>query len=68
MSFNGNANSPVGYQMMEGLQPGQNFYMDPYCTKEAYEVSGPKPQLFWQRNPKTVRPSHTGTVQLRAYF
>ena len=66
-NFVGNQNSPVAYQMLEGLQPGKNFTWS----------------LLWQqrltnfldlnisylgRKSETSKTIHTGTVQLRANF
>jgi len=66
-NFEGNQNSPVAYQMLEGLQPGKNFTWS----------------LLWQqrltnfldlnisylgRKSETSKTIHTGTVQLRANF
>lgn len=65
--FEGNENSPVAYQMLEGLEPGNNFTWS----------------LLWQQNltnfldlnvsylgrkSENNKAIHTGTVQLRANF
>lgn len=65
--FAGNQNSPVAYQMLEGLLPGKNYTWS----------------LLWQqrltsyldlninylgRKSEAVKTIHTGTVQLRAHF
>jgi hypothetical protein len=65
--FNGNLNSPVAYEMLEGLQPGNNFVWNLVAQKKLtsylhlnINYSGRKSELT-----NTV---HTGSVQLRALF
>jgi hypothetical protein len=65
--FNGNANSPVGYQMMEGLQPGKNFTWSLLAQKRLTKFLDLNLNYFG-RKTETSRVIHTGTVQLKAYF
>lgn len=65
--FNGNLNSPVAYEMLEGLQPGNNFVWNLVAQRKLtsylhlnINYSGRKSELT-----NTV---HTGSVQLRAIF
>ena len=66
-NFNGNANSPVGYQMMEGLQPGKNFTWSLLAQKRITKFLDLNLNYFG-RKTETSRVIHTGTVQLKAYF
>ena len=65
--FDGNPNSPVGYQMMEGLQPGSNFTWSLLAQKKLTKFLDLNLNYFGRKSElsKTI---HTGTVQLRAYF
>ncbi|VAV86013.1 FIG00552857: hypothetical protein [hydrothermal vent metagenome] len=65
--FNGNANSPVGYQMMEGLQPGKNFTWSLLAQKRLTKFLDLNLNYFG-RKTETSKVIHTGTVQLKAYF
>jgi hypothetical protein len=65
--FTGNTNSPVAYQMLEGLQPGTNLTWLVGMQKRLtsfldlnLNYSGRKSE-----DSKTI---HTGNVQLRATF
>ncbi len=65
--FEGNQNSPVGYQMLEGLQPGNNFtwsllWQQRLTTFLDLNVS------YLGRKSETSKTIHTGTIQLRANF
>lgn len=66
-NFNGNANSPVGYQMMEGLQPGKNFTWNLLAQKKITKYLDLNINYFG-RKTETSKTIHTGTVQLKAYF
>lgn len=66
-NFEGNPNSPVGYQMLEGLQEGTNYTWSFLWNQKLnsflnlnLNYRGRKSQ-----NSKTI---HTGTIQLRAVF
>ena len=65
--FEGNAFSPVAFQILEGLQPGTNFTWSLLAQKKItkflelnLDYSGRKTRIS-----KTI---HTGSVQLRAFF
>ncbi|MEZ4797164.1 MAG: hypothetical protein R2785_08335 [Flavobacteriaceae bacterium] len=65
--FKGNANSPVGYQMMEGLQPGKNFTWNLLAQKKITQFLDLNLNYFG-RKTETSKTIHTGTIQLKAYF
>jgi len=65
--FSGNQNSPVAYQMMEGLQPGKNFTWSLLAQKKLTKFLDLNLNYFG-RKTETSRTIHTGTVQLKAYF
>jgi hypothetical protein len=63
----GNQNSPVAYQMLEGLQPGNNFtwsllWQQKLTTYLDLNIN------YLGRKSETSKTVHTGTVQLRAHF
>ncbi|MFD0863419.1 hypothetical protein ACFQ1M_14485 [Sungkyunkwania multivorans] len=65
--FEGNAFSPVGYQMLEGLQAGTNFTWSLLAQKQLTKFLDLN--LNYQgRKSETSKMIHTGTVQLKAYF
>jgi hypothetical protein len=66
-AFDGNANSPVGYQMMEGLQPGKNFTWHLIAQKNLTKFLDLNLNYFG-RKTETSKTIHTGSIQLRAYF
>ncbi len=65
--FNGNQNSPVAYQMMEGLQPGKNFTWSLLAQKKLTKFLDLNLNYFG-RKTETSKSIHTGTIQLKAYF
>ncbi|MBT8309799.1 MAG: hypothetical protein HKO72_01660 [Flavobacteriaceae bacterium] len=65
--FEGLANTPVAYQMLEGLQPGTNFTWSLLAQKKLTKFLDLNLNYFG-RKTETSRTIHTGTVQLRAYF
>lgn len=65
--FQGNANSPVGYQMMEGLQPGKNFTWNLLAQKKLTKFLDLNLNYFGRKS-ETSKVIHTGTIQLKAYF
>lgn len=65
--FNGNANTPVAYQILEGLQPGNNFTWSLLAQKKLTKFLDLNLNYFG-RKTETSRTIHTGTVQLKAYF
>ncbi|MDY8135244.1 hypothetical protein [Aquimarina sp. 2201CG5-10] len=65
--FTGNSFSPVGYQLLNGLQPGDNYTWSLLAQKKLTKFldlnvsySGRKSEIS-----ETI---HTGSIQLRAYF
>lgn len=65
--FNGNANTPVSYQMLEGLQPGKNFTWRLLAQKKLTDFLDLNLNYFG-RKTETSKTIHTGTIQLKAYF
>ena len=65
--FVGNSNTPVSYQMLEGLQPGKNFTWSLLAQKKLTKFLDLNLSYFG-RKTKTSKTIHTGTVQLKAYF
>lgn len=65
--FTGNANTPVSYQILEGLQPGNNFTWSLLAQKKLTKFLDLNLNYFG-RKTETSKTIHTGTVQLRAYF
>ena len=66
-TFNGNPNSPVAYQMMEGLQPGKNFTWSVLAQKKLTKFLDLN-LAYFGRKTQTSKTIHTGTIQLKAYF
>ncbi|WP_047549904.1 hypothetical protein [Psychroserpens sp. Hel_I_66] len=65
--FTGNANTPVSYQILEGLQPGNNFTWNLLVQKKLTKFLDLNLNYFG-RKTETSKTIHTGTVQLKAYF
>ncbi|RNC87839.1 MAG: hypothetical protein ED556_01220 [Winogradskyella sp.] len=65
--YTGNANTPVGFQILEGLQPGRNFTWSLIAQKKLTKFLDLNLNYFG-RKTETSRTIHTGTVQLKAYF
>jgi hypothetical protein len=65
--FVGNPNTPVSYQMLEGLQPGRNFTWSLLAQKKLTKFLDLNLNYFG-RKTETSRAIHTGTIQLKAYF
>ena len=65
--FTGNANSPVAYQLLEGLQPGKNFTWTLLAQKKLTKFLDLNLNYFG-RKTETSNTIHTGSVQLKAYF
>ena len=65
--FTGNTNSPVAFQMLEGLQPGTNFTWLLNLQKRLTSFLDLNLNYFGRKseNSKTI---HTGSMQLRASF
>lgn len=65
--FVGDANSPVAYQMLEGLQPGQNALWEVSYQRTIAKYL----QLNLRYNGRVSEDTpviHTGSVQVRAFF
>ncbi|WP_226913015.1 hypothetical protein [Flavicella marina] len=66
-NFTGNSNSPVGYEMLEGLQPGDNFVWNVVAQKKL--TSYLHLNLNYNgRKSEFANTIHTGSIQLRAVF
>tara|TARA_R110002049_G_scaffold70608_3_gene182359 strand:- start:11113 stop:14535 length:3423 start_codon:yes stop_codon:yes gene_type:complete len=66
-TFTGNANTPVSYQMLEGLQPGKNFTWSLLAQKKLTNFLDLNLSYFG-RKTETSKTIHTGSIQLKAYF
>ncbi|WP_313791246.1 hypothetical protein [Lacinutrix neustonica] len=66
-TFEGNANSPVGYQMLEGLQRGKNFTWS-FLAQQKITKFLDLNLTYYGRKTETSKTIHTGNVQLKAYF
>jgi len=66
-AFSGNTNTPVSYQMLEGLQPGKNFTWRLLAQKKLTAFLDLNLNYFGRKS-ETSKTIHTGTIQLRAYF
>lgn len=65
--FNGNPNSPVGFQMLEGFQDGTNFSWRVLWNQKLNSFLNLN--LSYQgRKSENAKAIHTGTIQLRAIF
>lgn len=66
-NFEGDSNSPVGYQMLEGLQVGRNFTWNALVTQKLNSFLNLNLNYFGRKSEasKTI---HTGMVQLKAIF
>ena len=65
--FEGDANTPVAYQVLEGLQPGKNFTWSLLAQKKLTKFLDLNLNYFG-RKTETSKTIHTGTIQLKAYF
>ena len=66
-SFDGNINSPVAYEMLEGLQPGNNFVWNLVAQKKLTSYLHLNLN-YAARKSELTNTVHTGSVQLRAIF
>ena len=65
--FKGNEFSSVGFQMLEGLQAGQNLTWKLLLQKNLTQFLDMN--LNYQgRKSESSKSIHTGNIQLRAYF
>ena len=65
--FTGMANTPVAFQMLEGLQPGQNLVWRLLVQKNLTDYLDLNIN-YQGRKSETSQAIHTGSVQLRAFF
>ena len=65
--FIGNQNSPVAFQMLEGLQSGTNYTWNLNFQKRITSYLDINLNYLGRKSP-TSRAVHTGTIQLRATF
>jgi hypothetical protein len=65
--FEGDAQSPVAFQMLEGLQPGRNMTWRLLLQKNLTQFLDININ-YQGRKTETSQTIHTGNVQLRAYF
>lgn len=65
--FDGNANSPVAFQMLEGLQPGNNFTWTLLAQRKLTKFLDLNINYFGRKS-ESSKAIHTGSVQLKAYF
>lgn len=66
-TFNGNPNTPVAFQILDGLQNGKNFTWSLLAQKKITEFLDLNLSYFG-RKTETSRAIHTGNIQLKAYF
>ncbi len=65
--FTGNTFSPVGYQLLSGLQPGDNYTWSLLAQKKLTKYLDLNVS-YLGRNSENNDTIHTGSIQLRAYF
>jgi hypothetical protein len=65
--FTGNELSPAAYQMLEGLQPGENLTWRLLLQKNLTQYLDVNVN-YQGRKSETSKTIHTGSIQLRAYF
>ncbi|WP_298221397.1 hypothetical protein [Flavobacterium sp.] len=65
--FDGNALTPVAFQMLEGLQPGQNMTWRLLIQKNLTDYLDININ-YQGRKSETSQTIHNGNIQLRAYF
>ncbi|WP_298556576.1 hypothetical protein [uncultured Algibacter sp.] len=63
----GNPNTPVAYQILEGLQPGKNFTWSLLAQKKLTKFLDLNLSYFG-RKTESSRTIHSGSIQLKAYF
>lgn len=66
-NFSGSTNTPVAYQILEGLQPGKNFTWSLLMQKKLTAFLDLNLSYFGRKTEisKTI---HSGSIQLKAYF
>lgn len=66
-NFLGDTNTPVAYQILEGLQNGKNFTWSLLAQKKITKFLDLNLSYFG-RKTETSKTIHTGNIQLKAYF
>jgi hypothetical protein len=66
-NYSGNPNTPVAYQILEGLQPGTNFTWSLLAQKKLTKFLDLNLSYFG-RKTETSKAIHSGSIQLKAYF
>ncbi|HEU0136023.1 MAG TPA: hypothetical protein VFQ50_01895, partial [Flavobacterium sp.] len=66
-TFKGNQLSPVAYQMLEGLQPGENLTWRLLVQKNLTQYLDVNVN-YQGRKSESTKAIHTGSIQLRAFF
>ncbi|WP_233188651.1 hypothetical protein [Tenacibaculum sp. SG-28] len=66
-AFLGDSNSPVAYQMLEGLQKGKNYTWNFQWNKKLSSLLNLSLNYFGRKSENTST-IHTGMVQLKADF
>ena len=66
-NFAGNNNTPVAYQMLEGLQPGKNYTWSLLFYRKINSFLNLNLN-YLGRKSETSKTIHTGTIQLKAIF
>ena len=65
--FDGDQNTPVGYQMLEGLQPGNNYTWNLLFNQKLTSILN-LTLNYSGRKSEDSKIIHTGMVQLKALF
>ena len=65
--FSGNSNSPVAFQMLEGLQPGKNYTWSLLFQRRLFSFLNLNISYFGRKS-ETSKTIHTGSVELKAHF
>jgi len=65
--FEGEENSPVGYQILEGLKPDENFTWNLLFNQKLNATLNLSLNYFGRKSEES-KTIHTGTVQLKALF
>ncbi len=65
--YTGNPNTPVAYQILEGLQPGKNFTWTLLAQKKLTKFLDLNLSYFGRKS-ESSRTIHSGSIQLKAYF
>ena len=66
-NFKGNSNSPIGYQMLEGLQVGKNYTWNLLWNQKLTSILNLSLNYFGRKSEDSPI-IHSGTIQLKAIF